>query len=127
MSDNPYHTPGPDNAFSYQVPGRGNTMTMRRIGMLSAARILGVIYALLGLVVGACVFVFTLMGAAFGAGNQLLAGLVGSAVIIVLAPLFYGLIGFVGGIVLAATYNFVASFAGGIQIELQPAASNHAE
>src|SRR3954467_3749587 len=115
MSDNPYQAPGPEQNFSYQVPGRGNTATVRRIGMLSVAKILGVLYALLGLIIGAFFFVFTLMGAAFGAGNQLVAGLVGSAAVIVLAPLFYGLIGFVGGIVLAAAYNFVASFAGGVQ------------
>jgi len=125
MSDNPYQAPGPEQTFSYLAPGRGNTMVVRRIGMLSVGKILGVLYAFLGLIIGAFVFVFALMGAMVGAGNQLAAGLVGGAVVIVIAPLFYGLIGFVGGIVVAAAYNFIASFAGGIQMELQPAPTDH--
>jgi hypothetical protein len=126
MSDNPYQAPGPQPTFSYQAPGRGNTIVVRRIGMLSLAKMLAVLYASLGLIIGAFFFAFALIGAVVGPGNQLAAGLVAGAAIIVLAPLFYGLIGFVGGIVLAAAYNFIASFAGGVQMEFEPAPSDQA-
>lgn len=94
---------------------------VRRVGVLSVGKVLGLVYALLGLIFGAFFTVFAILGTAAsrprgaGAGGSLLIG-VGAVIFI---PLLYGAIGFVGGVIVAAVYNVVASLVGGIEIELE--------
>jgi hypothetical protein len=97
-------------------------MILRRVGILSLGKFMGFLYGLLGLLIGAVVSLFSLLG--FAAQNQaqgqgqaaLLIGVgVGS---IIVFPLLYGFLGFLGGIIFGALFNLVASMAGGIEIEL---------
>ncbi len=97
-------------------------MEIKRIGVLSAAKIVGGLYAGLGLIFGvlsACFGLITFAGlisetdaevAGFSAGI-FLAGLC-------FLPIFYGIIGFIGGAIAAAIYNVVAGFLGGLELEL---------
>jgi hypothetical protein len=98
-------------------------LVIQRVGILSAGKVLGAMYALLGLVVGGITTLLTLIGV--GAANQ--AGRGGGEVFallfgfgaIICAPIFYGLIGFIGGILGALIYNLVASLVGGMEIEVE--------
>ncbi len=96
---------------------------IRRLGVLSVAKLQGTLYALLGLLAGAVFALFSLFGAALGSslgsGHQ---GSIFGAVLgvgaIVFFPVVYGLLGFVVGLLAAALYNLVAGITGGIEIEL---------
>ena len=101
-------------------------MIISRVGPLSCAKIACVIYAAIGLVVGALISVFALIATAVYGGQRGLAGnavppfaaaLIGLGAIIVW-PIFYGVIGFLFALIGAWLYNVVASKVGGIEIDL---------
>jgi hypothetical protein len=100
--------------------------TVRRIGAVSWAKILGVIYTLIGLFVGAIFALVSLFGIALGnafstAGGsdagRFLPALFGVGAIIFF-PILYGLLGFIAGLVGAGLYNLAAGMVGGVEIEL---------
>lgn len=97
-------------------------MVLARIGVLSAAKMLGVMYALFGLIFGAFFSLLSVLGAAVNNGGHGGSGIpfpfVGIGAIIIL-PIMYGLMGFIGGAIAAAIYNVVAGFAGGIEMDFQ--------
>jgi hypothetical protein len=95
-------------------------MILKRVGPLSCAKVSGTLYAVLGLIIGACVSLLSLVGGMFsdafrGAGIGALFG-VGS---IVLFPIFYGIIGFLAALIGAWIYNVVAGWVGGVEVDLQ--------
>lgn len=92
---------------------------IRRIGVLSMAKMMGVLYALLGLIIGAFVSLIALVGSALGSSSSqsgMIGAVVGIAAIIVF-PILYGIIGFLGGLITAWLYNLVAGMIGGIELE----------
>jgi hypothetical protein len=94
---------------------------VRRIGVLSLAKITGALYAILGLIIGACISLFAVLGSAFASKEAGLGGMgmmfgVGAIVIL---PIFYGLIGFISSLIGAAIYNGLAGWLGGVELELQ--------
>ncbi len=96
---------------------------IRRLGVLSVAKLQGTLYALLGLLAGAVFALFSLFGAAIGSsmGSDSHGSLFGAVLgvgAIVFFPVVYGLLGFVVGLLAAALYNLVAGITGGIEIEL---------
>jgi hypothetical protein len=105
-------------------------MILKQIGVLSLARILGAIYAVIGLIVG----VFFSLASALGglaaslaanteeAAGALIAILFGVGAII-FVPLMYGLMGFLVGALMALFYNLLAGVFGGIEMTFvnQPA------
>jgi hypothetical protein len=98
-------------------------MVIRQIGVGSAAKIGGALYAVIGLIIGLFVAAFSLLGA--GLASQAGAGDVPSFIgplfgvgAIVFAPIFYGILGLIGGAVAAAVYNLVAGMAGGLEIQV---------
>lgn len=122
MSDNPYQPPVTEqsSAASYRSFAGSDAMTLKRIGILSMGKVMGCLYAILGLLVGAFLSLISLAGFAAqgpdGAGAPVLVS-IGA---IFFLPIIYGAMGFLGGILMAALYNFIASFAGGVQFELTP-------
>ena len=97
-------------------------LILRSVGVLSAGKVLGCLYALLGLIVGAFVSLFALAGAAAGQNQPPGAGVMffgfGVAAIIVI-PILYGLFGFIFGIMMAALYNLVAMIVGGLELDIR--------
>jgi len=96
--------------------------TVRRIGVLSLGKVMGSIYAVIGLIVGAIFTVVALLGSVIGSiasdsGEPLLGVLLGIGAIVIF-PIFYGLIAFLMGMLIAAVYNFAARFTGGLEVEL---------
>ena len=121
MSDNPYQPPNfePRPPQGYPTGRRTDGMTLKSVGVLSVGKVMACLYALLGLIVGGFVSLFSLAGLATGGPNGAGANLFFGAAAIVLLPAMYGVMGFVGGIIMAALYNFVASLVGGIELELK--------
>lgn len=96
-------------------------MVIRRVGPLSVAKISGALYALMGLIFGAIISLFSVLGTAFAPDTQnagAIGMLFGAAAIIVL-PIFYGVLGFIMTLIAAALYNWMAAWLGGIEIDVQ--------
>lgn len=102
-------------------------MVIRKIGVVSCGKVMGALYALAGFIIGACVALFSLIGAGamMAARDESHVGQMGGAFsaifgvgAIVFLPLFYGILGFIGGLITAALYNLVAGFVGGIEVDV---------
>ena len=98
-------------------------MILKRVDALSCGKVLGILYAFIGLLGG---IMFTLIGVfgaavgmAQGEAGALFGALFGVGAVIIL-PLLYGAMGFIGGMLSAFLYNLVASFVGGIELDLEP-------
>jgi hypothetical protein len=91
---------------------------LRAVGVLSSARILAVVQAAIGILVGFLFLLFAAVGAAIVPGQQRL-GMIGIVVIAVLMPVFYGVLGFVMGAVWAFVYSVVAQSIGGLELEFE--------
>lgn len=96
---------------------------IKKVDPFSLAKVLGILYALLGVIIG-------LMFAAFGAilsnsplaetdetAKTILSTFLGVGSIIFF-PILYGIIGLVAGVITAALYNLVAGWVGGVTIEV---------
>ena len=98
-------------------------MVLKKVGVLSCGKVLGILYALLGLLIGAVVSLLSIVGAAIGSANgesaEAFLGLLFGVAAIVAMPLLYGGMGFIGGLITAALYNLVAGFVGGLEVELE--------
>ncbi len=86
---------------------------VKRIGVLSLAKILGLLYTIFGLILGASLAVVSLFG--LSADESVL--FFGSASIIIF-PILYGVMGFIGGLITGFFYNFIAGKIGGLEVEL---------
>jgi hypothetical protein len=100
-------------------------MVIKRVSPLSAGKIGGVLYALLGLVIGAVVSLVVMAagGAASMAsddagGGAMMGAMFGAGAIIVL-PIVYGICGFIFTLISAVLYNIAAKMAGGIEVDVQ--------
>lgn len=95
-------------------------MIVKRVGPLSFARLTGLLYAVIGLVIGGVVSLVAMVGG-FASDTPELAAfgpVVGVAAIIVF-PVLYGLMGFITSLLMAWFYNFAASVVGGVELDLQ--------
>ena len=103
-------------------------MTIRRFGVISVAKMYGLLTFVVGLIFGVIYgLFFMIFGAAMSAfapsGGESAAGGISSVVIGLLFmigfPLFYGLMGFVAGAIGALIYNAVSGIVGGVKFELE--------
>jgi hypothetical protein len=95
---------------------------LRRIGVASAAKVIGVLYVILGLLAGLIVACISLVTAGFITRENpdmppWFASMFGVGAVIIL-PIVYGIMGTVLGALVAAIYNGVAGIVGGIEVEL---------
>ena len=93
-------------------------MVIRRVGVMSVAKLYGALSAALGLCAGLLIAAVGSIGSALSSESQALfpfAG-IGIAAIVVL-PILYGIVGFIGGAIGGALYNLFAGIVGGIEIE----------
>ncbi len=97
-------------------------MVVKRVGVWSLGRVLGIIYAGFGLLVGLFFSLFSMVGMGMG----MMAGRSGMALFpmffgagaIVLLPIVYGILGLIGGGLAAIFYNVAAAIGGGLEIEV---------
>lgn len=93
-------------------------MVLKNVGVVSCGKMLGAIYVIIGLIIGAIFSLVSLLGAVAVPEGQGLPAIFGVGAI-VLFPLFYGVIGFIGGMIVAALYNLFAGWVGGIELDIQ--------
>jgi hypothetical protein len=101
-------------------------MTINRVGPLSCARIAGVIYGAIGLLIGAFISLFAVLGMAIsstqpGIGRNPMSPLIGAVMgigAIVFCPVFYGALGFVLALIGSWLYNLIATKVGGIEVDI---------
>ena len=97
-------------------------MVIRKVGIGSAFKVGGVLYALLGLVAGFFFALFAMLGLGLAAANNDAPGwfapFFGIGAIVVL-PIFYGAMGAIGGALMGALYNLVAGITGGLEVDVQ--------
>ena len=98
-------------------------MILTRIGVASCAKVMGILYAVGGFLVGLLFTLVSLAGATYGTwredpGSGAMAILFGVGAVVIL-PVFYGVMGAVGGVIVAGMYNLVARLVGGVEIEIQ--------
>ena len=82
---------------------------IRRFGVLQTAKVIGALYALIGLVLVPVILVISMVAPnkeGFGPGFALA------------LPVLYGVLGFIFAALSCAIYNLVAGFVGGIEVEL---------
>lgn len=92
-------------------------MTVRRIEPISLARITGIIYAIIGLIVALPAGCMAAM-VGTGAGEGMFFGGLG-ILLVVVYPVVLGVVGLIGGLITALIYNFVAGRFGGVVLEVE--------
>lgn len=93
-------------------------MKIKKVGVLSVAKIYGAIGAIIGLVIGLFVALFSVFMTMLPVkGSIMFAGLGIMAIIII--PIFYGIILFIAGAGGAWIYNLFAAWIGPVEIELE--------
>ena len=97
---------------------------IKSVGVLSFAKIMGLIYGCLGLIFTPVFLLLGLLGSLVGQQKTPFAGVFGM-VFALLMPVMYGLMGFITGAIGGLLYNLFAKLVGGFEVELdlRPAAS----
>ena len=99
-------------------------MTIKRVSPVSVGKVAGLLYALVGLLVGAMFSLIAFAGgmAAGAAGEEAGHGAMFGALFgvgaIVIFPILYGVMGFISAMIMALIYNLVAGIVGGIEIDV---------
>ncbi len=99
---------------------------IKSVGVLSCAKMMGVLYGCMGLLFLPFALIAGLasMAAQQASGANGAVGAISGAVVLVLgilAPFLYGAMGFVFGAIGAWVYNLIAARLGGIEIQLEAA------
>ena len=93
---------------------------IKRVGPLSCGKIIGTLYAILGLVMGGIFSLVAAAGAFADAGETPFPfPMIFGAAAIVAFPLLYGCLGFVMALIGAWLYNLLAGWVGGVELDLQ--------
>jgi len=94
--------------------------TLKRVGPGSAFKVGLIVYGLIGLIFGAFITLFSLIGA--GIAGRSAVGAFGGVFLgtfsIIVFPICYGIFGGIFAAIAAAIYNLAAGWVGGLQIDL---------
>src|SRR5579863_1273070 len=91
---------------------------VKSVGVMSVAKITGLLYGCMGLIFAPFLIALSLLGFLTGQVNTPFSGFFGF-VFAVLLPVLYGAMGFITGAIGALLYNLVAKWAGGFELELE--------
>jgi len=98
---------------------------IKRIAPLQAGKMLGALYACMGLIL-LPFFALAAVAGAFAPSAEQSAGAPAPALFAgmmfgfgIFMPIVYGVMGFIGGIIAAALYNVFAGWIGGIEVEVE--------
>ena len=100
---------------------------IKSVGVMSVAKVMGLIYGALGLLIVPIFLVIGLASSmaikqaqqATGANLPAAMGPIFAILMAIAAPILYGLMGFVTGAISALIYNLIAGWVGGIEMELE--------
>jgi hypothetical protein len=92
---------------------------INKIGVMSLGKILGFLYALLGLIFGGLFSLGIIVGSLFSRAEGAGGSITWAIALLFLVPAFYGALGFVFGLLTAWLYNLAAKYIGGLEIEME--------
>ncbi len=95
-------------------------MVLRRIGPLSAGKVTAVLYALLGLFIGACMTLLSVLGGSPSGEADAMgsySAMFGIAAILII-PIMLSIVSFISGIISAFIFNIATKLGGGIDVDL---------
>jgi hypothetical protein len=102
------------------MPAKERMMVITRVNPLSAAKVAGLLYVVVGLIAGALFSLVAMGGAALGAAggedSAMFGALFGVGAIILL-PICYGIFGFIGTLIMTWLFNIAAGMVGGLEID----------
>ena len=91
---------------------------VKSVGVLSMAKIMGLIYGSMGLIFAPLFLLVGLAGLFAGQQKNPFAGMIG-VVFALLMPVLYAGMGFIAGAIGALLYNLFANWVGGIELEIE--------
>ena len=95
-------------------------MVITKVNPLSVAKVAAVLYAGMGLLIGALFSLIGMagLGAALGdqEGGRFMGAIFGVGAIVIM-PICYAIFGFIGSFIFAMIFNFAAGMTGGIEVE----------
>jgi hypothetical protein len=91
---------------------------LKHVGVMSFAKIMGVVYGSLGLIFAPLFLLIGLAGSLAGQNKTPFAGVFG-VVFAICMPVLYGVMGFIFGAISAFVYNLAAKWVGGIEVEVE--------
>jgi hypothetical protein len=100
-------------------------MVIRRIDVVSAAKVTGTLYAVLGLIAGIIIALISAAASAmqpFPSGDEAVPALIGALFgvgAVIVLPILYGVMGAVLGALTAWIYNILSGLTGGLAIEVE--------
>jgi hypothetical protein len=95
---------------------------IKAVGILSVAKIMGLVYGCMGLLFAPFFLLFGLISSAAGQSKSPLTGIFGigfGIVFAIIMPVLYGLMGFVTGALGGLLYNLFARWVGGFELEIE--------
>ncbi|MDD4050435.1 MAG: hypothetical protein PHR28_00870 [candidate division Zixibacteria bacterium] len=97
-------------------------MILKSIRPFSCAKVLGIVYLFVGLIIGLIISAISLLVSAAGGSPEFsgVMGLLFGVGSIIFFPILYAILGFIGGLIISAVYNLVAGMVGGIELDLIP-------
>lgn len=97
-------------------------MVITKIGVASAAKVVGLLYVAIGLFMGLIFATISLIGMGIAGQDPDTPAWLGAFFgvgALLFAPIFYGAIGAIGGAVGAVIYNLIAGAIGGLELEVR--------
>jgi hypothetical protein len=92
--------------------------TLKSVGVLSVAKIFGLIYGCMGLIFVPLFLLAGVIGSIAGQRATAFSGAI-SIVLAVLMPVLYGVMGFIMGAIGALLYNVFANWVGGFELRIE--------
>lgn len=95
-------------------------MVITKVSAVSVAKVAGVLYAGLGLLIGAMFSLIGMVGltsALAGTEGGAFIGVLFGAGAIIIMPICYGIFGFIFSFIFASLFNVAAGITGGIEVE----------
>ena len=90
---------------------------VKSVGVMSFAKIMGLLYGCMGLIFAPLFLLFGLVGSLAGGEKNPFAGIFG-IVMAIFMPVLYGVMGFIMGAIGGLLYNLFAKLVGGFELEL---------
>jgi len=94
-------------------------MILKRVEPLSLGKVLAVLYAVIGGIVGVIMALVGMVALAFGPGEGAAMAVFMGIIWIIFFPVVYGVLGGLGGLLVAFLYNWVAQYIGGLELTLE--------
>ena len=92
-------------------------LLVNKLGPMSLGKLLGLMYAVFGLITGALMSLVSMGNMMYGSfGPRIMVFGIGA---VVAFSLFYGIMGLISGVLIGLFYNFISGFTGGLEMEVE--------